>query len=134
MQLKCAACGAKGETNNPPKEFICSICGCVNVTVIKEEGAIQACGCLLPTSFEWTMPAGENGNPIVGYWYQSPSGTKMTRDEWIEAYHVDPHICLVWMRNGEAAKIRDDDIDLGGGWRSRRGGKRVPKKLGAVTK
>ncbi|HSD56680.1 MAG TPA: hypothetical protein VLB04_00755 [Methanotrichaceae archaeon] len=58
----------------------------------------------------------------------------MTREEWIEAYHVDPHICLAWMRNGEAAKIRDDDIDLGGSWRSRRGGKRVTKKLGAAIK
>jgi hypothetical protein len=75
------------------------------------------------------MPAGENGNPFSGYWYESPSGTKMTRDEWIEAYHVDPHICLEWMRNGGAAEIRDDDIDLST-WTKRRGARRVPKKLG----
>lgn len=128
MEIKCAACGATKDTENPPMEFICKDCGCINVTEIREEGARQACGCLLPTTFEWTLPVGKIGNPISGYKYVSPSGTLMTRMEWMLAWAVDPEIALKWMREGGAAKLRDDDIDIGGGWRRKAG--RKPVMLG----
>lgn len=116
MILRCAACGETGETENPPVEFICRNCGSINVTETREEGASQACGCLLPTTFEWTLPLGKIGNPISGYKYVSPSGTLMTRHEWIVTWAIDPDRALKWMREGGAAKLRDDDIDIGGGW------------------
>jgi hypothetical protein len=120
MEVKCAACGAIKNTDNPPVEFICKECGCINVTEIKEEGARQACGCLLPTTFEWTLPVGKIGNPISGYKYISPSGTLMTQMEWRATWGVDPEIALNWMRNGGASQLRNDDLDLGGGWRRKR--------------
>lgn len=121
MELKCAACGATGNTDNPPLEFVCTTCGCVNVTEIKNEGGVQACGCLLPTSFEWSLPVGRFGNPHSSCKYVSASGTPMTKTEWLTSYGVDPEIALNWMRSGAAADLRNDDIDLGGGWRRKKG-------------
>jgi|WetSurMetagenome_2_1015567.scaffolds.fasta_scaffold84546_1 hypothetical protein len=125
MEIKCAACGATKNTRTPPMEFICKDCGCINVTEIKEEGGRQACSCLLPTTFEWTLPVGRIGNPISGYKYVSPSGTIMTREQWLKAWSTDPEIALQWMRSGGAEKLRDDDIDIGGGWRNKKGRKPI---------
>jgi hypothetical protein len=132
MKITCAACGATANSDNPPKEFICSECGSINVTEIREESGKQACNCLLPTTFEWTLPLGKIGNPIAGYKYVSPSGTLMTWEQWMVAWNIDPDRALDWMRSGGAAKLRDDDLDLGGGWRKKKDMKRY--ELSEISK
>ena len=43
----------------------------------------QAAGCILPTGFEWKLPAGEFQTSF-GLEYTTADGDRMTRIEWIE--------------------------------------------------
>jgi len=114
VNLTCANCGSNRDVENPPSKFRCKICGAPNSVVSElNDSGEQACGCILPTGFEFSLPAGRIGNKITGYKYTSPDdGTPLTKEEYIVAFNIDPEIALEYMRNGGAAAERDDDVDL----------------------
>ncbi|HOL44519.1 MAG TPA: hypothetical protein PK659_09725 [Methanothrix sp.] len=103
--LKCGNCGFVWTTEATPKEFVCERCGAVNVVPVSDGAYDEPLGCLLPTGFEWKLPAGRIGNPLVGYKYVTSQGTQMTRDEYIAAFKIDPEIALAYMR-GRAGGIK----------------------------
>jgi hypothetical protein len=95
--LKCHNCGSEKETDSPPKEFVCKVCGGVNVVALTDGSADQAGGCIAPTGFEWTLPAGKLSGP-AGTIYVTAQGSHMTKAEYIEAFGLDPDIALEYMR------------------------------------
>jgi len=96
--LTCHGCGRTIDTELKPKEFVCNLCGAVNVVKYVEEGGLTAASCIPPTGFEWKEPSGVLEGPS-GKIFVSAQGTYMTKKEWMEAYGVDPEINLTWMRN-----------------------------------
>lgn len=96
--LKCHNCGSERETDNPPKEFVCRICGAVNVIPLTDGTAGEAAGCLPPTSFEWTLPAGVLTDAVGRKIYVTAQGSQMTKEEYIDAFGLDPEIALIYMR------------------------------------
>jgi len=90
--LKCHGCGREAETDNPPKEFVCKVCGAVNIVPENDGTASEACGCIPPTGFEWKLPAGINRNANGEVEVVTAQGTKMTVAEWISAFGCDPVI------------------------------------------
>jgi phage FluMu protein Com len=99
VNLKCAGCGKEWQQDTvPSKIFICPRCGSVNEVTWKNAGtADQACGCLLPTGFEWKLPAGEFQTPF-GLEYTTAEGKRMTRIEWIHDFGCDPKILRANMK------------------------------------
>ena len=97
VTLKCHNCGAETELEKKPKEFKCLVCGAVNVVPLTDGAADQACGCIAPTGFEWTLPAGKLSGPS-GTVYVTAQGSHMTKAEYIEAFGLDPEIALAYMR------------------------------------
>lgn len=97
VTLRCHGCGREAKTDNPPKEFVCKVCGAVNVVLQIAETSSEACGCLPPTGFEWTLPAGMKEGP-GGRIYITAQGTEMTKQEYIDAFGLDPDIAREWMR------------------------------------
>lgn len=95
--LKCHNCGSEKETDNPPKEFICKVCGGANVVDLTDGTADSAGGCIAPTGFEWQLPAGVLEGP-TGKIFVTAQGTHMTKAEFIDAYKIDPGIALAYMR------------------------------------
>jgi phage FluMu protein Com len=93
VNLKCAGCGKEWSQDHvPSKIFICPRCGAVNNVEWETAGTgEQACGCLLPTGFEWKLPAGEFQTPF-GLEYTTANGDRMTRLEWIEDFGCDPKV------------------------------------------
>jgi len=99
VTLKCHNCGSERETDNPPKEFVCRICGAVNVVPLIDGTAGEAAGCMPPTGFEWKLPAGFKGpnDPALGEKiYITAQGDEMTRQEYIEEFHIDPELALAY--------------------------------------
>lgn len=105
MKLKCHNCGAGVEFSTAPKEFVCPVCGAVNVVPVYTGVSDEELGCLAPTGFEWTLPTGKNGNPITGFEYVTAQGTHMTREEYIQTFGVDPEIALQYMRCHKGVRI-----------------------------
>lgn len=97
-KFTCHGCGRTLETDKHPKEWCCSLCGAINVVNYVEEGGVTAASCVPPKGFEWKEPAGVLKGPR-GKIYVSAQGTHMTKEEWMEAWGVDPEINLRWMRN-----------------------------------
>jgi len=64
-----------------------------------EDGGWLDCGAIMPTTFEWTMPAGK----IPGG-YVDAFGAVMSRADYITKYNVDPEYALWYMRSNQAAK------------------------------
>jgi hypothetical protein len=93
--LKCHGCGREAKTDRPPKEFVCKVCGAVNV-VPDTDTASEACGCLPPRGFEWTLPAGVKERPD-GKIFITAQGTEMSKAEYIEAFGIDPEVAKAWM-------------------------------------
>ena len=98
VTLKCHNCGSEKETDKPPKEFVCKVCGGVNVVPLTDGTADQACGCLAPDGFEWTLPAGKKTSAVGETVYITAQGSMMTKSEYIEAFGLDPEIALAYMR------------------------------------
>lgn len=100
MDFKCAACGEITTLPAKPKKFLCKACGAPNTPVSEGYGSSeQACGCLLPTGFEWRLPAGVIGDSEESKMYIAPDdGTPLSRIEWIEIYGYDPKAKLAEMR------------------------------------
>jgi hypothetical protein len=97
VTLRCHGCGREAKAEKLPKEFICKVCGAVNVVPQNAESAIDAAGCLPPKSFEWTLPAGFKEGP-AGKIFVTAQGSEMTKQEYIEAFGIDPEIALIWMK------------------------------------
>ena len=95
--LICHNCDSEKETDNPRKEFVCKVCGGVNVVALTDGTADQAGGCIAPTGFEWTLPAGVLDGPM-GKIFVTAQGSQMTKAEYIEAFGLDPEIALAYMR------------------------------------
>jgi len=99
VDLKCAGCGEITTLPAMPKKFLCSHCGAPNTPVSKDYGSSeQACGCLLPTGFEWKLPAGCIGDADNPMYVSPDDGIPLTRIEWIEIYGYDPKVKLAEMR------------------------------------
>jgi hypothetical protein len=100
VDAKCAKCGQIRTFEKLPKKFCCSGCGILNTPQPETAGtADQACGCILPESFEWIMPSGKV-TPAGGeaLYTTADDGTQLTRKEWIETFGYDPEIVLKSMR------------------------------------
>ncbi len=85
------------------KRFICKNCGAVNVAKITEEdlkdpGAADWLNCVLPSGFEWALPAGKI-TPIVGDpIYISAGGEQLSREDYLMKYNIDPEVAYQLMR------------------------------------
>ena len=61
---KCANCEKITELPDVIKKFVCPVCGVLNTPRRENAGTgDEACCCLLPTGFEWRLPAGEFETP-----------------------------------------------------------------------
>ncbi|MDH7596875.1 MAG: zinc ribbon domain-containing protein [Methanothrix sp.] len=105
MRLKCHNCGTAVEYEVPPKEFVCAVCGAVNVVPVYTGASDEELGCISPTGFEWQMPAGRIGNPVLGYKYVTAQGTQMTREEYLAAFKIDPEVALSYMRKNKGVRF-----------------------------
>ena len=98
-KFECANCEAITDFPVRPKKFVCSTCGALNTPRSENVGTgSQACGCILPTSFEWRLPAGEFDTPEGLLFSTADDGEKLTLQEWIEAFGSDPRIARAWMK------------------------------------
>ena len=98
--LKCHGCGSEKEVTTAPKEFCCKICGVVNVVVSGDGTYEDACDCICPTNFEWTLPAGIFMNAATGeVTIVTAQGTPMTPKEFIETFGFDPVIACKRMHD-----------------------------------
>ncbi|HWQ19523.1 MAG TPA: hypothetical protein VN455_07055 [Methanotrichaceae archaeon] len=84
------------------KKMICKRCGTVNFCdadkVYDENG--DWVDCTLPHNFEWRLPAGKI-TPVVGDpIYISGNGERLSRQQYIVKYNIDPEIAYQMMRNG----------------------------------
>ncbi len=104
--LICHNCGAKyAEPEGLRlKEFVCQNCGAVNVVPQGDGAGDEPLNCLAPTGFEWKLPAGRIGNPVVGYEYITAQGTHMSREEYTMTFKIDPEIALRYMRGEREQK------------------------------
>jgi len=99
VDLKCAGCGAITTLPAMPKKFLCRSCGAPNTPVPADFGTSdQACGCVLPTGFEWKLPAGVIGEGENLMYITPDNSETLTRVEWIEVYGYDPKAKLEEMR------------------------------------
>jgi len=78
---------------------ICQQCGCVNIVETPDpENPNEWLGCILPTSFEWTLPSGKimpiGGEPI----YKDAMGANFSREKYLSKYNIDPEIAYTKMR------------------------------------
>ncbi|MCX8207422.1 MAG: hypothetical protein N3G75_06280 [Methanothrix sp.] len=105
MLLKCHNCGSEADFKIMPKEFVCSVCGAVNVVPQISEAADEPLSCLAPTGFEWQLPAGKIGNPVFGFKYITAQGTQMTREEYLATFKIDPEVALQFMRSHRGVKF-----------------------------
>ena len=111
VYAKCAKCGAEQPFAKLPKKFCCPECGILNTPVPDTYGTgDQACGCLLPESFEWKLPSGKISSSAGEVFYTTADdATKLTRVEWIDTFGYDPEVVLRVMRNtgktGEHSKF-----------------------------
>ena len=85
------------------KKFICQNCGAVNVVDITAQDLTDPSDddwlpCLLPTGFEWSLPAGKI-TPVVGDpIYISASGEQLSREDYLMKYNIDPEVAYQLMR------------------------------------
>jgi hypothetical protein len=101
ISFKCAnsRCGSITELPAMPKKFVCSKCGVLNTPLPKTAGSgEEACGCLLPTGFEWKLPLGCIGDEDNPMYVTPDDATALTRFEWIEIFGYDPKAKLADMR------------------------------------
>ncbi|NMC35381.1 MAG: hypothetical protein GYA36_23415 [Veillonellaceae bacterium] len=98
VKLKCAGCGAIATFPATPKKFICKSCGAPNTPVANDPGTGDSLPCILPTGFEWKLPAGVIGEGDNMMYVSPDDGVYLTRMEWISIYGYDPKAKLEDMR------------------------------------
>jgi hypothetical protein len=95
IELRCHGCGRVAETDTPPKEFVCRVCGCVNIVPDLEDSSDEVCGCIPPKGFEWQEPGGIFMNAATGeITVTSAQGTPMSLKEFINTFGFDPVIAM----------------------------------------
>ena len=87
------------------KNVICANCGAVLEVdteaspKVERQIVLDERLCILPTGFEWILPAGKI-TPIVGdSIYVSGRGEHLTRKDYIIKYMIDPEIAYEFMRS-----------------------------------
>jgi DNA-directed RNA polymerase subunit RPC12/RpoP len=96
MELVCHNCGNSIEVENVPKEYVCKKCGAVNVVLQRSELYGEALGCIPPTSFEWTLPAGVMVDAVGRKTYVTAQGSYLTKEEYIRDFGFDPDIAIAY--------------------------------------
>ncbi|MCJ7445577.1 MAG: hypothetical protein MUO26_13835 [Methanotrichaceae archaeon] len=83
----CVNCGALLEVNTeaPPK---------ADGQVVLDDWL-----CVLPTGFEWILPAGRITTVLGDKIYISGRGEHLTRNDYIMKYKIDPEIAYKFMRS-----------------------------------
>ena len=79
--------------------IVCPQCGTV-LTVGTNDNAEEPewLDCVLPTGFEWTLPAGKI-SPVVGQvFYTDAGGTVWSRGAYMKNFGIDPEIAFERMR------------------------------------
>lgn len=78
---------------------VCKNCGAVNEIVAGSLSSDENwLGCVLPEGFEWSLPAGKL-TPVVGKpIYVSASGEKLSYEDYMDRYDIDPEIAYQRMR------------------------------------
>jgi hypothetical protein len=95
MMLRCHGCGSVKEIDKAPKEFVCNLCGVVNVVVSGDGTYEDACSCIPVSGFEWTLPGGIFMNAATGeITVTSAQGTPMSLKEFIQTFGFDPVIAM----------------------------------------
>ena len=96
---KCAKCEKITDLPDEIKKFVCPSCGVLNTPQRENAGTgSEACGCLLPTGFEWRLPVGEFETPNGMMYSTADDGTMLSREEWITAFGSDPVIQRAFMK------------------------------------
>jgi len=86
------------------KNVICANCGAL--LEVDTEASPKTDGkvvledwlCLLPTGFEWVLPAGRITTVLGDQIYISGKGEHLTRNDYIMKYKIDPEIAYKFMR------------------------------------
>jgi hypothetical protein len=81
---------------------ICPQCGAVS-EIKSGSPSEDWLECVLPTGFEWRLPAGKIEMATGAVFYIDAVGNKMTREEYLERYNIDPEVAYQNMRS-KAAK------------------------------
>jgi len=90
-------------------KVICPQCG--TVSEIKDEQESEDwLECITPTGFEWTLPAGKIMMITGTVSYIDAFGNKMSREDYIKKYNVDPEVAYTNMR----AKAKKPVFVIGG--------------------
>jgi len=94
MELTCHNCGNVINVDEAPQQYICKVCGAINVVEIK----CRRNWMHPPTSFEWVLPAGVMVDAIGRKTYVTADGRYMTKDRYMDEFGFDPDIALENMR------------------------------------
>lgn len=94
---------------------VCACCGAV-LTLEATDGPDQEnfLPCVLPTSFEWSLPSGRIV-PVVGETiYKDAFGSDFSRSAYMERYNIDPEVAYEKMRalsqkNGVSAGLSGNE-------------------------
>lgn len=80
---------------NVKKMGMCPVCGSQLEIEMSDEDWLP---CMTPEGFEWSLPAGKITDPAGRTWYIDAFGKRMTKDEYISKYKIDPEVALTNMR------------------------------------
>jgi hypothetical protein len=98
-EYKCAGCEKINTLPKGIKKFICTRCGAPNTPLPENFGTgSSAGGCVLPTGFEFRLPAGKVGTEPYIYYVTPDSSELLDRGEWVKTYGYDPKAKLEDMR------------------------------------
>ncbi|VVB72523.1 Uncharacterised protein [uncultured archaeon] len=118
LRAKCHNCGtinlftigSTGVNGKVEILFACVKCGALNELCIdfSEPGnSREDWLCLPPSGFEWALPAGKI-TPVVGQpIYVSAVGEKLSREDYINRYRVDPEIAYEYMRGRRNTSVKN---------------------------
>ena len=91
--------GNNSDTLNTGK-IVCPSCGtCCEVDVSSQDEDGNWLGCITPTGFEWSLPAGKLLPAVGDAIYVDAFGNHYTRGAYIEKYSIDPEIAYTKMRD-----------------------------------
>jgi len=99
--------------SNVVNKCICQNCGCVNIVeFVDKHDPENWLNCVLPTGFEWALPAGKI-SPVVGSpIYVSAFGEHLSYDAYLAKYQIDPEIAYTRTR-AQLGKNKKEPIVLG---------------------
>lgn len=103
----------------------CPNCGTISIVNVEdvEENWLP---CILPTGFEWNLPAGKLTPAAGPAIYVSAFGEHLSREAYMAKYNIDPEVAYKNMR----ATIRSPKPTPVGAGAGTPGNKPAPKRLG----